>query len=317
LKKANTWLRLIGIGLLGYLLWKTDTSELLAVLGKVSIPLLLLAVILDIPSVVLKSLRWRSLMRAQDIHYSLWQSILAYYSTIFLGLFTPGRLGEFAKAIYVSADSDVPIGKALSSVLVDRLFDLLLLIMVGCLALFTTTTLNAWQTWLSIALIAVGLVLAWWLYMTDKGFDWASQLASRLLGRMSRKLLAPESWLIEIRLGLKQLPSQTLLVASIITTLAYLVLFCQCYILALALELPISYLITSYAVALGSLITLLPISISGIGTRDAVIITYLGSLGIPAEGALGFSLLISLMFYTSGGLMGFAAWWLKPLPTNV
>jgi hypothetical protein len=61
----------------------------------------------------------------------------------------------------------------------------------------------------------------------------------------------------------------------------------------------------------------LPISISGIGTRDAVIITYLGSLGIPAEGALGFSLLISLMFYTGGGLMGFAAWWLKPLPTNV
>ena len=272
MKKANTWLRLIGIGLLGYLLWKTDTSELLAVFGKVSIPLLLLAIILDIPSVVLKSLRWRSLMRAQDIHYSLWQSILAYYSTIFLGLFTPGRLGEFAKAIYVSNDSDIPIGKALSSVLVDRLFDLLLLVVVGCFALLTTTMLNTWQTWFSIVLIAVGLVLAWWLYMTDKGFGWASQLASRLLGRIGRKLLAPDSWLIEMRAGLKQLPTRTLLVASIITTLAYLVLFCQCYVLAVSLRLPLSYLITSYAVALGSLITLLPISISGIGTRDAVII---------------------------------------------
>jgi len=62
---------------------------------------------------------------------------------------------------------------------------------------------------------------------------------------------------------------------------------------------------------------LLPISISGIGTRDAVIIAYLGSLGITAEGAFGFSLLITLMFYTSGGLMGLAAWWLKPLSTNV
>jgi len=86
------------------------------------------------------------------------------------------------------------------------------------------------------------------------------------------------------------------------------------YLLALALGLPIKFVPVSYAIALGSLVTLLPISISGLGTREATIIAYLSTLGISAEAALGFSLLVFATFYLGGGLMGAAAWWLKPVP---
>ena len=64
------------------------------------------------------------------------------------------------------------------------------------------------------------------------------------------------------------------------------------------------FVTTSYAVALGSLITLLPISISGLGTREAVMIAYLGTAGISSEAALGFSLLVFFTFYICGGLIG-------------
>ena len=61
-------------------------------------------------------------------------------------------------------------------------------------------------------------------------------------------------------------------------------------------------------------VTLLPISISGLGTREAAIVAYLGTIGVPAEAALGFSLLVFVTFYVGGGLMGAAAWWVKPVP---
>lgn len=65
--------------------------------------------------------------------------------------------------------------------------------------------------------------------------------------------------------------------------------------------------------ALGSLVTLLPISISGLGTREVAIVGYLGTAGMPAEIALGFSLLVFATFYIAGGLMGAVAWWMKPV----
>jgi len=70
----------------------------------------------------------------------------------------------------------------------------------------------------------------------------------------------------------------------------------------------------TFAVALGSLITLLPISISRLGTRAAAMIAYLDTVGIPAEAALSFSLLVFVTFYVAGGLIGALAWWIKPVP---
>jgi hypothetical protein len=96
--------------------------------------------------------------------------------------------------------------------------------------------------------------------------------------------------------------------------LAYGIFFGQCYLLALALGLPLSYLQVSYTVAIGSLVTLLPISISGLGTREAAIIAYLATAGITGEQALGFSLLVFAAFYVAGGLFGAVAWLIKPAP---
>ena len=40
---------------------------------------------------------------------------------------------------------------------------------------------------------------------------------------------------------------------------------------------------------------------------------YLGTVGVPAEAARGFSLLIFTTFYLAGGLMGTVAWVVYPL----
>jgi uncharacterized membrane protein YbhN (UPF0104 family) len=87
--------------------------------------------------------------------------------------------------------------------------------------------------------------------------------------------------------------------------------------LALALDMSLSYIQVSYAVAIGSLVTLLPISISGLGTREAAIIAYLGTAGVSDEQALGFSLLVFATFYVGGGILGAVAWWFKPAPLTM
>jgi len=58
----------------------------------------------------------------------------------------------------------------------------------------------------------------------------------------------------------------------------------------------------------------LPISVSGLGTREAAVVAFLGIHGVPAELALGFSLLVFATFYVASGVLGAIAWWLKPMP---
>lgn len=257
-------------------------------------------------------MRWWYLMYSQKIYYPVSKSFLAYFGSMYIGFLTPGRLGEFIKAIHVSVDSGVSTGQALSSVLADRLFDLLLLIIAGGFALASVAMLNTWQSWVSVGLLVGGLTLALALLVTDKGFD-LLHTSSSILGQKAIRLCSSGSWLFEMRVGLRQLSGLTILIAIALTMTAYAIFFGQCYLLALALRLPVTFASVSYAVVLGSLVTLLPISISGLGTRDAVIIAYLKTVGISAEAALSFSLLMFVTFYIGGGLMGTVAWWIKPV----
>jgi hypothetical protein len=310
-KRRLPWLSLIGPLLLILLFWQVDVGALVQVIRQVDGRFLLVAISLNLPMVLFKSLRWQSLMLSQHIRYQTRNAYLAYFGSIFIGLLTPGRLGEFVKALHVNRDCNVSLARAFSSVLVDRLYDLYLLLMVGSAALLTLVYTGTELLTLaaSIAVLTLPLVL----FLNNTVFAFAQRLGSQL-GWVGQRVFAADGWLVEMRAGMRQLSPLSALLAVGLTILAYGVFFGQCYLLALALDVSLSYIEVSYAVSLGSLVALLPISISGLGTREAAMIAYLGTVGLSSEQALGFSLLVFATFYLAGGLFGAVAWGIKPAP---
>lgn len=310
-RRRFAWSKLIGPVLLVLLLWQVDAGALVQVLGRVDWRLLAVAMVLNLPMVFCKSCRWQVLLRMQQIAYGTYRAYLAYFGAIFIGFLTPGRLGEFVKALHVSRDCDVSLARAFSSVLVDRLYDLSLLVVVGSAALLTLG--HSSTTLLTLAISLGVLIIPLVLFLSEPGFAAIQRLGSHF-GEVGRRSVADNGWLAEIRAAMRVLSLRGALLVVGLTILAYTIFFGQCYLLALALALPLSYIQVSYAVALGGLVTLLPISISGLGTREAAIVAYLGTVGIASEQALGFSLLVFAAFYVAGGLLGAVAWWLRPAP---
>jgi uncharacterized protein (TIRG00374 family) len=260
---------------------------------------------------VIKTVRWQVVLGAQAIHYKFIPALLAYFASMFVGFLTPGRLGEFLKALYVSQDCDVSSGRAFSGVLADRLFDLyavFTLSMIAMMGLYVDTT-----QWVILMVIGVLLIVPLILFLWEKTYIWIQNIGFKS-GRFGGRFIAYSDWFSEMRYGLRELSWTSVIVAIALTLIAYGLYFGQCYLLAMALKLPASFLQIAYAVALGGLVTLVPISISGVGTRDAVITAYLGTWGVSSEAALSFSLLVFVTFYVGGGLIGALAWWLKPLP---
>lgn len=305
--------RAIGLLLLVILLAQIDLGQLGNAFRKADLWLILVVIVGIVPLILIKTVRWLWILRGQDIHYARWPAFLAYFGSLFIGFLTPGRLGEFVKAVHVSLACDVSLARAFSSVLVDRLFDLYALIVVGIAAL-STLAINTVE-WIAIGglVVCVTLPLAAFVYDLPLG---RLQGLRRTAAHLVEKVPALASWLQEVQLGLRQLDARSLAATVGMTIMAYLIYFAQCYLLALALDISVGFGAVTYAVALGSLVTLLPISISGIGTRDAAIVAFLSFAGISREVALSFSLLVFLAFYVGGGLIGAVAWWMNPLPVG-
>ncbi len=311
------WLRLAGVALLVLLLAWVDVKQIGRVLRSADGGLIAAAITANLLLIFIKTVRWQAIMAAQDIRYPLREAYLAYWGSIFIGFFTPGRLGEFVKAAHVSRDCGVSGGQALSGVLADRLFDLLALLLAGGAALLALSGSEA--DLLTLLGLAAPFIILLVLGLNESFWSWFQRQVQRLEIRFWGKpgfltrFLVEKSSLSDLRQGLRRLTWPWLLAATFLTVLAYLVFFLQCYWLALALHLQVGFIPVLYSVALGSLVTLLPVSISGLGTREAAMVAYLGTAGVPAEAALSFSLLVFFTFYAAGGATGAIAWWFRPV----
>jgi uncharacterized protein (TIRG00374 family) len=311
-QQRNNWpLRLLGLLLLVVLLARVNLAQVQNIFREANLWLILAAFLTILPLILVKTIRWQGVLRTQATQLQIWPAFISYFASLFIGFLTPGRLGEFVRALQVSQACKVSSAKAFSSVLADRLFDLYALLCVGGAALVILAASKTEYVVLvgSVVLMTLPLIL----FIHNTTYAWLQRLGLKL-GRPGRKLFSVGGWLYEMRLGLRQLDVSGLVVAIGLTTLAYAIFFGQCYLLARSLNLAVGFVTISYAVALGSLVTLLPISISGLGTREAVIVAYLGTVGVTAESALSFSLLVFLTFYVGGGLIGAMAWWIKPMP---
>lgn len=158
--KVRNYIRYLGILFLIVILTNIDVKLLLKYLSNINPFLCLLVLILNVPQFFIKSLRWNQLLKQQKIIYPAFDTFQIYISSIFIGFITPGRLGEFIKVVYVKSDKGISLSKGMSSVLIDRLCDLYLLIFLGLLGIWQFDILGKLSdTSLFLSIIFISLPL--------------------------------------------------------------------------------------------------------------------------------------------------------------
>ncbi len=305
--------RLAGPALFLVILSRIDLGGTAEMLRTVRLQYLLAAVALYPCLILLKAWRWRMLLQQQGIGYGLLPAFTAYNSALAAGYVTPGRLGEFTRALYLTKEEGIGLGQALSSVLLDRLLDLYLLLgtAVAGAALFVVPQHFVGISLAILAIAILGPLLILSPRVSRRMVALIARGASHLSDARYKEALA-QGW-GDFQRGMEKLVNVRLLVPLVCTILAYAVFYFQCYLIALALGLPLSCSYSAYSVSLASLLALLPVSISGLGVRDATFVALFRPIGLSAEMAVGYSLLILLVFNAFGGLIGAVAWFVKPL----
>jgi len=291
-KYARWAIRLIGPALLIVFLWRSDFSLLLAGLSQVKILPLLLSLALFLPFIAVKAWRWNMLMRELDMQPPpLGFSMVLYQIGLFLGGTTPGQSGDFIKAWYLR-ERGLPLAPALFSIVLDRLFDFLIMALLALLALVAFIDILPDSLRIATVVFAAVVFLTTPLLMARRPREW---LINRLLPLAPGRIRAIVTrWRDQFAaLSLRPAPLARLLLASIGSATSTIV---RIYLLFLALQLdrvPATAIISS--TALISILQALPISFSGIGVRDAVLIAVLGYYGYPKELALILSALFLVL----------------------
>lgn len=299
-------LRLLGPALLIVFLANANLGQLWETMRSARLWPIVLSLLLMPPFVLIKAWRWLRIMRELGLQLTYRIASALYTVGLFYGATTPGQAGDLLKAVYVR-DRGQPLAPAMLSVVLDRLFDLLIMAALATIGIFALGRLLPSRELQTALVVAMGLGLtALTVVLVARGpRTWALTVAlprivpgfTATLDRWNRQLhglsLRPS---LVVELGLLSLGSASFT-------------FLRLWLLFLALELDrVPLPVVVGASALVAVLQVLPISIAGVGVRDAVLIAVLLPYGYQPEQALALSalfLLINLQHIAVGFILSF------------
>jgi len=301
--------RLIGVVIIILILRKLDFSEIKEIVLKADKYYLALGLSLTLVSAFIKSVRWNYLKRIQNINYSIKNSFIMYCAGILLGIITPGRLGELAKIFYIKKDG-YSYGKSALSIIFDRIFDIVFLIVFSVLGMFFFINFFEKGVILTIISIPFIFIILYFVIRNNLIKSFFSKIFNFLIPVKYQK-----SWQINTQDFIddwKKFKRQNYIYVIAITSLAWLIYYCQVFILAKSLNLNIPFLYLAVSVTIAGIVSMIPISYSGIGTRDLILISLFSIISISQEMTIAFSSLI-LSTHLIMVVVGFFCWLKKPI----
>lgn len=305
-------LRFIGLVLLVLIcIYKVNWVKFLHLLTDLNWVYFFGAVGVMVVGSTIKPYRWQFILNKLNISYGFLKSYQLYFIGLFLGTFTPGRIGEAGKVFYLKKDGHSLL-KSLISIIIDRLADLFYLFFVGLIGfvifLPLFKKLSIWATFLSILLV-LGLIIL----VKNRG--------AKILFKKLLLFLTPakyknktEDLLSEFLKSVRAYTLRDYLIIGTLTLLCWLPSFVSVVFLAKSVNIDnLPYLYLFFAIAITSIVTMLPLSISGIGTREATLLLLFSPFNISVEQIISLSFLIFVSNFIVIPLIGFVCWFKNPL----
>jgi uncharacterized protein (TIRG00374 family) len=290
----------ISVILLIFLFRLVDKKSLLAIIKNADKPLLFLAFIVLFFNYLLCLLRWQMLLKAADIRLPLKRVIISFSGGIFFNLFLPSTIGgDLMRSLDLAAHTKKP-NEVVATVLLDRLSGYVGLVILALLAI-----MFGWQFVRdSSVLFIIGIITALliaillilfnnFLYVRINKF-----LDSSGAGKIRESIKNLQQEIYIFRRNKKMILSN--LAISFLVQLSSPISF---YFIALALGIKIRIIYFLVFLPIIGAITLLPVSIGGLGLRDATTIFFFAKAGVSRDLAFAMSL-ISFFFILIYGALG-------------
>jgi uncharacterized protein (TIRG00374 family) len=315
-KVGQKWkglLKLLGpIFFVFILLRVIDLQAALALVRGINLKIALVSILLFPVLNTVLAFRWWVICRRLELTAPFKTLFQVNYISWFVSAFPMIGISAISKFAYLKEEGQ-PTGLVAISITLDKLFNIIGPIFFGLFAFvyFPGSLFTYMHLWIFYAvLMAIALTVALFrkqMWPTLKKL--LSRFTSKRLHQIGRNL---ETHLAKFWSNFDiKFFALILVISIVIGVLRSLVLF----LLAISLNISVSFGFIIACRALIGIANMIPISISGLGTRDTVLLLTLPLAGVTKEAAiaLGFLAFLWTICYKFSGVI----FWLKrPLPSN-
>ncbi|MFH1312161.1 MAG: lysylphosphatidylglycerol synthase transmembrane domain-containing protein [Candidatus Eisenbacteria bacterium] len=288
----------VSAGLIIYLVVRLDLDQILEHLSTVRASPLVLAAVMIFGMIFANSVRWKVVLRARGMDIPLARLVYYCLMGIFFSSFLPTSIGgDFARAIAVSGDTGRP-ADALASVIVERLMGFFVLLPVGLISIpFVAGQLTEWSLVLTVGFITVATFAGVYVMLQRPVARRLARLLDPLLGLLERfkareRLEKAYEAVVTYR-DCRPAIYQGVAV-SVLSRLSWI---CGCYFVGRAFSIELSFTSLLLIVPVVEFARLIPISISGIGVREAAFVAMLRQFGVEDSMGFAFSVVVYAIFF--------------------
>jgi glycosyltransferase 2 family protein len=294
----------VSIALLAFLFSKIDTARLWASAKRASVPWLVAALGVEALILIASTWRWRLLLDAQHVKLKSRTLLGSYLVATFFNNFLPSNVGGDVIRIRDTAGATRSKTLATTIVLVDRALGLMALVLISAVGAtaaaryYGSGASPIWPSWLWAVFLAAAAITAPVVYAPE-GFgrllqpltivhpEWVGKRIDKLTEALSRFRERPSA--------LAGCFSGAVFVQGLMVVFYLAVVY--------ALKIPITASELAVIVPISLVVQMLPVSVNGLGLREATFSFYFTRLGLPIESAVLLSLMgaaVLLVFSLSG-----------------
>lgn len=264
---------LIAVGIVAYMLFRV-WDDLLLTLEHAVIPFLFAAVGICVVAWVLRGYRYQFILRGLDVKKSLWFSTACIFISQTANLIVPARLGDFVRMLILKHEDDATYSQGFSSLIVERVFDILMIAVLGAVALpFILAVLDVPDWFITVIIVP----------LAAGGIFFAMLLWSGRMKSENRVIVAVQRMLDEVKRA--SLNPRALVTLSVSSLLIWLVDVLVCYAVVLMFQEPVPFGIVVLAIVIGNLVKAVPLTPGGVGTYELALALTFGLAGTPAATA--------------------------------
>ena len=264
-KYVKMFLPFIGIVILALIIFNLNPAEIKKAFLSIKPIFIVISLSLTVPRILLRNYAWQCILKEQKIKLGYFQSLKIFLIGYFYGILTPGYIGNLMRIPYMKEKTDEPYGKLFVNVVIEPIIHTLTL--YGMIFIGALLVLEKFPELLKLIIGWIIILAIILIYFIKK--ERGEKLFYTLI-----KYFIPKSKKGDfnrfVHTFYADFPKLSKLVLPLILGFfTWVIIFTQFYIFVLALDLPIPFIHFLLLFTVANVVSFIPISFAGLGTREA------------------------------------------------
>jgi len=262
----------IAIGIVAFMLYRVWDDLLVALQN--SIPAyLILGTVICLSAWWLRGWRYHIILKNLNYRVSITASTACIFISQMVNLIVPARLGDFVRVFILKHEYTVTYSEGVSSLVVERVFDIFTVALLGAVAVFFVVNVPAWFYTIIVLPLVAGVIFFILLLFMGK------------FSSENRYIAIVLTILHEIKKA--SLSLKAIVVLGFSSVVIWLLDIFVCVAVVMMFQQQIPFAIIVLAVVIGNLVKAVPLTPGGVGTYEVSLAITFGLAGVdPAVATL-------------------------------